>query len=120
MAERVHGRQGASRDGQRCARVVDLMQHRERALAVNIHRSLLGLAKSARDIALLERPASAGSEHEVAVVGVASVAVVALEDCRQLTRNRHRARRAICLRGAADTVSVDLEAELDLGVFGIG
>lgn len=41
------------------------------------------------------------------------------QDSCELRRDRHGPRRSVCLRWSQVPVSVDLEGELDLSIFGI-
>jgi hypothetical protein len=100
----------------RLAELVALVQHGEGRTSLVVNRFQLGMAQSASDVALPERPTGARGEHELLRSGEPRALLVAAENRCQLTWDRHSSGRAVRLSGPNVPVAIDLARELHLGV----
>jgi hypothetical protein len=116
VAEGVHRRQGAGRDGYGRAVRACLVEGRERRTAAFVARTLLRPPQRPGHVSLAERAARAGREHERGRARVTRDKLVAREDERQLARDRHRPGRAVGLGRPPVAFSVDLRGKCDLGI----
>lgn len=101
------------------ALVVVRMQDGERGVSALVRRLALCLPKRACHVSLPERTTSPRAEDVVARPRVPRSQLVMREHESQLLGDRHRASRSIRLRGLTVAVTVDLVAELELGVIKI-
>ena len=100
----------------RLADLVAVVQYGESRTSLKVNRVLLGLAKSASDVALSERPAGACGEHEVLRPGELRALLVSAENRCQLTWDRDGSHGAVCLGGPEIAMAIDLGCELHLCV----
>ena len=99
MPERVHRGDRACWCWDGLPACVDLVKCGEGWLAAGLGRPLLRGSERPADVALPERATGAGGEHERIRTWITCGPLVTGENVRQLSWDRHRASRAVCLRG---------------------
>jgi hypothetical protein len=95
---------------------VELVENREGRRAVVARGLGLGNPQRSHHVALPERPTGSRREDVILATGVPRPALVPGEHRRKLAWDRHRPRRAVGLGRLPIPLTIDLPADLDLGI----